>query len=673
MSDQLHATRRRVLAGALLGAGALLALALPNAQAAPERVLILSTTVTNGALSLEAKAATSRGYAVDVVSPTQWSAMSATQFAGYRALVLGDPTCSSSPTTVAAAAGNAEVWGGVVDGNVVVNGTDPVFHASSGGAALTDKSMAFALDAPGKTGAYVSLSCYYHGAAAGTLVPALAGLSDDGPDFRVTNVGCFNDAHIVATHPALAGLTDANLSNWSCSVHEAFTHWPSDFTVLAIAEGLGSYLAPDGTRGTPYILARGEGLSASSISLTPGASTVPLPGSHAMSALISVGGAPQSGRTVTFDVLSGPHAGDTGSSVTGADGTAPFSLTGTTPGTDVVRASFVDGRGVVQESNTATVTWAPPANSAPEADAGDGATVPEGGTVPLSGSGTDPDGDALTAAWDLDGDGVFETSGLTATFSAAGLDGPSSSTATLRVCDDDAACDTDSTTVDITNVAPTVSAGPDVTVFRGEDATLTGSASDPAAGLDAPYAWTFGSSSGSAPDGAPLTHTVSHALPGSYAHELAVTDDDGATGRDSATVLVLNRTPDCTGAAASTPVLWPPNHQMVGVSVVGLTDADGDAVTTTITGIRQDERVDGTASGRTGPDGAGVGTSRAEVRAERDGTPKAPGDGRVYTIAFTADDGFGGTCSGTVTVGVPHDQRGAAAVDGGPLHDSTTV
>jgi hypothetical protein len=66
-----------------------------------------------------------------------------------------------------------------------------------------------------------------------------------------------------------------------------------------------------------------------------------------------------------------------------------------------------------------------------------------------------------------------------------------------------------------------------------------------------------------------------------------------------------------------------------------------------------------------------VDTPTAEVRAERSGTKKVPGDGRVYHISFTASDDSGATCSGTVLVGVPHDQRGTDPVDGGPLYDST--
>ena len=49
------------------------------------------------------------------------------------------------------------------------------------------------------------------------------------------------------------------------------------------------------------------------------------------------------------------------------------------------------------------------------------------------------------------------------------------------------------------------------------------------------------------------------------------------------------------------------------------------------------------------------------------------GDGRVYEISFRADDGKGGSCSGSVRVGVPHSQNGAAAVDSGQRFDSTSA
>jgi hypothetical protein len=65
---------------------------------------------------------------------------------------------------------------------------------------------------------------------------------------------------------------------------------------------------------------------------------------------------------------------------------------------------------------------------------------------------------------------------------------------------------------------------------------------------------------------------------------------------------------------------------------------------------------------------AGVNTATAMLRAERAGT----GDGRVYHVSFTARDGRGGQCGGTVKVCVPHDQgQGHVCVDQGPLVDST--
>ncbi|MEM2140063.1 hypothetical protein [Nitrososphaera sp.] len=122
-----------------------------------------------------------------------------------------------------------------------------------------------------------------------------------------------------------------------------------------------------------------------------------------------------------------------------------------------------------------------------------------------------------------------------------------------------------------------------------------------------------------------------------------------------------NTAPDVSNAQASTTTLWPPNNKMVPITVQGVTDADGDAVTITITSIMQDEKTGKEA------DASGVGTDTASVRAERDGK----GDGRVYHIAFTADDGNGGVTAGEVTVTVPHDQSGSPAVDGGALYDST--
>jgi hypothetical protein len=106
--------------------------------------------------------------------------------------------------------------------------------------------------------------------------------------------------------------------------------------------------------------------------------------------------------------------------------------------------------------------------------------------------------------------------------------------------------------------------------------------------------------------------------------------------------------------------------------VAGVTDPDGGAVAISITGITQDEPLNSQGDGNTCPDAMGVGTATASLRAERTGSPRIPGDGRVYRVSFAASDGQGGECTGTVGVCVPHDQgRGHACIDQALMIDST--
>ncbi len=123
-----------------------------------------------------------------------------------------------------------------------------------------------------------------------------------------------------------------------------------------------------------------------------------------------------------------------------------------------------------------------------------------------------------------------------------------------------------------------------------------------------------------------------------------------------------NRPPDCSTAFADPDALWPPNHKFRTVTVMGVTDADGNPVTIAITNVTQDEPVMGRGSGHTAPDARNVNGASVDIRAERSGR----GDGRVYHIIFTATDDQGDTCTGDVTVSVPHDRRGAPAVDSAP-------
>jgi PKD repeat protein len=105
-------------------------------------------------------------------------------------------------------------------------------------------------------------------------------------------------------------------------------------------------------------------------------------------------------------------------------------------------------------------------------------------TVAFSGSGSsDPDGDALTYAWDLDGDGAFDdAASVTTSFTYTQ---PGSYVATLRVSDPSGATGTSSVTISAGNTPPTafIDAPAAGTTWRvGDVIAFTGHATDPQSG-----------------------------------------------------------------------------------------------------------------------------------------------------------------------------------------------
>jgi hypothetical protein len=173
-------------------------------------------------------------------------------------------------------------------------------------------------------------------------------------------------------------------------------------------------------------------------------------------------------------------------------------------------------------------------------------------------------------------------------------------------------------------------------------------------------------------DGGQLTTTSILQFPDGTVRMYYQASEAGRLINDSARVFSAtatgldNRPPDTSQARPSVSILWPPNHRMVSVSILGVTDPDDDPIAIEIGAIMQDEPANGSGDGDTCPDGQGIGTAIAQLRAERSGG----GNGRVYTLFFTATDGRGGSTPGTVTISVPHDQR-HNAVDDGPVFDST--
>lgn len=159
--------------------------------------------------------------------------------------------------------------------------------------------------------------------------------------------------------------------------------------------------------------------------------------------------------------------------------------------------------------------------------------------------------------------------------------------------------------------------------------------------------------------GANVTYTATANFVGTATFSYTISDGHGGTATANVTITVRssNRPPVCTAAAVSPRALWPPNHKPVYVTLAGITDPDGGTPTIKFTSILQDEPTNTEGDGNTTQD-AGIETNgtTAWVRAERMGGENSNVYGRVYILGFTASDANGASCSGTVVVGVPHDQ-----------------
>ncbi len=88
-------------------------------------------------------------------------------------------------------------------------------------------------------------------------------------------------------------------------------------------------------------------------------------------------------------------------------------------------------------------------NDPPSVSAGGPYTVIEGGSVTLTATGTDPEGQPLTYAWDLDNNGTFETPGQSVTFNASMLTAPSSYIVKVQVTDNGGLTAVDQATVNV--------------------------------------------------------------------------------------------------------------------------------------------------------------------------------------------------------------------------------
>lgn len=132
---------------------------------------------------------------------------------------------------------------------------------------------------------------------------------------------------------------------------------------------------------------------------------------------------------------------------------------------------------------------------------------------------------------------------------------------------------------------------------------------------------------------------------------------------------IPNSAPVCDAAEASPDLFWPPDHALIDVAIIKVSDPDGDPLVVSVQSVLSDEAVDQGGSGNTCPDAVIAPDGTLQLRAERAGKL----EGRVYEVHFTAADPAGASCGGTVKTCMPHDESGTATcVEGGLDFDATT-
>ena len=246
--------------------------------------------------------------------------------------------------------------------------------------------------------------------------------------------------------------------------------------------------------------------------------------------------------------------------------------------------------GYININNILYCTGGP--NQPPIANAGPDITITlPTNTATLSGSGTDPDGTITAYAWVKIAGPVPGTlvNANTATATAIGLVAGVYSYQ-LTVTDNLGATGKDTMNVTV-NQPPVANAGPDIIItLPTNTATLSGSGTDPDGTITA-YAWVkiAGPAPGTLANANTATATASGLVAGVYSYQLTVTDNRGATGKDTMNVTVNQ--PPVANAGPDITITLPTNTATLSGSG---TDPDG-----TITAYAW-VKIAGPAAGHTG-------------------------------------------------------------------------
>jgi hypothetical protein len=137
-------------------------------------------------------------------------------------------------------------------------------------------------------------------------------------------------------------------------------------------------------------------------------------------------------------------------------------------------------------------------------------------------------------------------------------------------------------------------------------------------------------------------------------------DDPGianATGGDGTDigafeVQIADTVPKITGVSVDKPILWPPNHKLVDVTVSYDVTDNCDPSPSCRLSVASSQPINDKGDGNTSPDWVIVDAHHVRLRAERTGNSK-----RIYTITITCTDQSGNSSTQTVRVKVPKDQK----------------
>ena len=224
--------------------------------------------------------------------------------------------------------------------------------------------------------------------------------------------------------------------------------------------------------------------------------------------------------------------------------TASTNVSGLTQGSYTFQLTVTDNNGV-SATDVVNVTVLAAPNVPPMVNAGSDQviTLPVN-QVTLSGSAIDADGSIVSYAWvKMTGPAAFIMDASSASTVVAGLT-EGVYTFRLTVRDNSGATATDFVQVTVirnANVAPVAHAGADIQIYAPlSTANLTGSATD-ADGIVLTYNWIkiTGPAGGFISNSLSPATQVTGLVPGEYSYQLVVTDNDGAIGRDTLLINVL--------------------------------------------------------------------------------------------------------------------------------------